>query len=104
MRGALNQRSIHGGDIPDCMALDQTARGLGDDQILVWIDLASEPMASPTEQGSEIARAEHDGPWRLEGCGAEAIVAMQTPEALQEHIGRAQIRDYQIGVNVEALL
>ena len=89
---------------------DEPPGGLQDPQVLVDVAVraeASEVGATAPEQGREVValRRQHGAACVAVPRGpVVAPVAVQTPDALQQHIHRAQVGDQQVGVDVQRLL
>ena len=107
----LDQHAVHRGDPPRRLPLDQSPRGPQAQQ--VDVDAAavlrlSEPVLQepPLQSGFEsVFGHEHPASRRLEtGRPGGSGVTVQPPDALQQHVHRTQVRDQQVGVDVERLL
>src|SRR4051794_41162153 len=102
MRRRLDETTVHGRDDPLRPGLDQAPGRLDDAQVIVNAKAKTMSRSARKRREVALARRQHDRAWRVEARGPYPLgVAVQAADALQEHVGGAEVRDEEIGVEVE---
>ena len=114
MGGAFHQGAVICRDVARRGGVNQAAGGFEGAQInvntahrLIFEAYRPQTVALALQQRSQVVASgcEHPGAGLLAAAGALcAIVAVQSTQALQQHIHGAQVGDEQVGINVQTLL